>query len=115
MDEIVTLAIKNLEDRIVILEKKTANMEGESKRTGKRFVPPTAEEVQQFIDECKYTDINPFAFVAYYAARNWKLGNTKLKDWKAAIHNWHYRTLKTTPTPQKKEATGNFHIDNEIW
>lgn len=67
--------------------------EKESKvERGKRFAPPTQEEVRDYfyeqlprtqwaIDESK-------KFVDFYASKNWMVGKNKMKDWRAAVRNW---------------------------
>ena len=56
----------------------------------KSFIPPTVEEVTAY---CRERDnfIDPQHFIDYYEARNWMLGKTKMKDWKAAVRTWEQR------------------------
>jgi hypothetical protein len=53
------------------------------------FTPPTAEEVQNYLNglgERRFTGQN---FVDAYAASGWKLkGGNPMKDWQAAVRNW---------------------------
>ena len=58
------------------------------KKAGSRFVPPTLEEVSAFIAENNYR-VNAEKFIDYYNANGWMVGKTKMKDWKAAVRNWH--------------------------
>lgn len=53
----------------------------------KRFSPPSVEDVAAYCQERK-NDIDADAFVDYYSARNWTMGKTKMKDWKAAVRTW---------------------------
>jgi hypothetical protein len=63
----------------------------------KSFIPPTVEEVTAY---CRERDnfIDPQHFIDYYEARNWMLGKTKMKDWKAAIRTWEQRNKKPGAT-----------------
>lgn len=60
------------------------------KKTAGRFTPPTVEDVQAYIDEKGYT-VNAEKFVAYYASNGWKVGRTKMVDWKMAVVGWQTR------------------------
>lgn len=78
---------------------------GEDKERDKknsRFVPPTLEEVSAFIAENGYR-VDAGRFIDYYTANGWMAGKTKMKDWKAAVRNWHRREKEA---PQQ---TGQVH------
>lgn len=52
-----------------------------------KFVPPTVEEVQAYIAEKGYT-FSAEKFVANNAQKGWYIGNTPMRDWKAACLVW---------------------------
>ncbi len=54
------------------------------------FVPPTVEEVQDYIYEKKYS-IDAEAFVAFYESKGWMIGRNKMRNWKAALVTWEKR------------------------
>lgn len=54
------------------------------------FVPPTVEEVQDYIYEKKYS-IDAEAFVAFYESKGWMVGRNKMRNWKAALVTWEKR------------------------
>lgn len=55
--------------------------------TSKRFVPPTAQEVEDYCDRLgEYIDAD--RFVDYYQSIGWLVGNKPMKDWKATVRNW---------------------------
>ena len=58
------------------------------KRT--RFIPPSLQDV---IDYKKSRDspVDPNRFVDFYMSKDWMVGKTKMKDWKAAFRNWESR------------------------
>ena len=56
------------------------------KRT--RFVKPTPEQVQAYMDEKQYTELNGQRFFDHYESNGWMVGKTPMKDWKAAVRNW---------------------------
>ena len=70
------------------LEKEIEKEREKGKKAGSRFVPPTLEEVSAFIAENNYR-VNAEKFIDYYNANGWMVGKTKMKDWKAAVRNWH--------------------------
>lgn len=54
------------------------------------FAPPTPQEVQEYAKSIKF-DLQGQTFCDYYEARNWMLGKSKMKSWKAAIRTWKTR------------------------
>jgi biotin operon repressor len=92
-EKITTKAID--EEKKYFEEKKYTEVEETKKRTetekgggaGKKFVPPTIEEVEDYIKEKGY-NVDAERFVAYYKSNGWKVGKNQMKDWKAAIVTW---------------------------
>jgi hypothetical protein len=58
--------------------------------TGKRFVPPTVEEVTTYLKENNYAYPGRYAdeFVSFYEAKGWMIGKNKMKNWKMATKQW---------------------------
>lgn len=77
-----------IEKDIEIDTDKEIEIEREGKKASSRFIPPTLEEVSAFIAENNYR-VNAEKFIDYYNANGWMVGKTKMKDWKAAVRNWH--------------------------
>lgn len=75
------------------------------------FPPPaTVAEVVAFCREKKII-IDASRFVNYFSAQGWRLANgNKMKDWHAAVLNWHDRDKPATPsnptTPTLRNETG---------
>lgn len=96
---------KNNESKSIEIEKDT---EIEKK---KRFSPPTREEVQQYITENNY-NVEPEAFIDFYTSKGWKVGNQPMKDWKAAVRNWHRRDKpKQTKLKNDPSETHRYDLD----
>ena len=56
-----------------------------------RFIAPTPDEIQQYIESIK-SHVDPDYFYDYYSARGWELKpGQKMKDWKAVIRTWERR------------------------
>ncbi len=66
--------------------------EGETeKRERKRFVPPTIEQVQEYMTTKSYSGFTAEKFVNHYEANGWVQGQGKgrpVKDWKACVRTW---------------------------
>lgn len=59
--------------------------------SGKKvFVPPTEEEVAEYCEQ-RGNGIDAGHFVAFYAAKGWKIGKDPMKDWRAAVRTWEQR------------------------
>ena len=71
-------------------------------KTTKPFVPPTLQEIQDYIHENNYT-VDATAFLWYYSKLGWRNANGKpVKNWKQTlIQVWLKRTEKTEPSTQK--------------
>lgn len=55
-------------------------------RTYTRFVPPTVEEVSDYV-RTRGSKVDPQGFVDFYASKGWKVGQTQMVDWRAACRN----------------------------
>ena len=77
----VTKALPNRYTEIDIEKEKDIEIEKEKR---KRFTPPSVGEVGAYVDEKQY-NVDPEAFVDFYASKGWKVGNQPMKDWKAAV------------------------------
>ena len=51
-----------------------------------RFVPPTVEEVAEYVKK-RGSRVDPQGFIDFYASKGWMVGKTPMKDWKAACRN----------------------------
>ena len=72
-------------------EEREEEREGENecykKIKRKVFAPPSVDEVRAYCLERK-NEIDPEAFVDFYASKGWIVGKTPMKDWKAAVRTW---------------------------
>lgn len=76
---------------IVETETEAYKQETDKKKKGvKRFTPPSLDEIQSYITEKNYSVIAE-RFLNHYESNGWMVGKTKMKDWKAAVRNWHSR------------------------
>lgn len=56
-----------------------------------RFVKPTVDEIAAYCREKNYC-INAQSFFDFYESKGWKVGNSPMKDWHAAIRTWVNRS-----------------------
>ena len=56
----------------------------EGENLGSGFVPPTVEEVAEYV-RSRSSCVDPQVWVDYYAARGWMTGRAVMKDWRAAV------------------------------
>lgn len=59
-------------------------MLSERENWGAGFVPPTVEEVAEYVCS-RGSCVDPQVWVDYYAARGWMTGRAVMKDWRAAV------------------------------
>jgi len=75
-----------------------------SKNKGKRFKPPTPEEVEAYGKSIDF-GINGKLFIAHYAAAGWKRGKaqTPITNWKLCVHTWKERDKPQKTAKEKRE------------
>jgi hypothetical protein len=52
-----------------------------------RFAAPTLDQVSEYCLERK-NQVQPQAFIDFYASKGWVVGRSPMKDWKAAVRTW---------------------------
>jgi hypothetical protein len=60
------------------------------KSKSSKFVPPTLEEVSDYLREQGYLRPQAYAdqFVSFYGSKGWMVGKNKMKNWKLATKQW---------------------------
>lgn len=71
--------------------------------SGKRFVPPTVEEVYEYCAEKGLMYVNPDAFVEFYASKGWMVGKNKMTSWKMSVSGWNRRAIERGEKPYKPQ------------
>ena len=81
------------------------NICADKPRTRARFTPPSVEEVAAYCKE-RENKVDPQQFVDFYASKGWKVGNSPMKDWKAAIRStWERQERQQSrAAPAKQNA-----------
>jgi hypothetical protein len=72
----------------------------------KRFVKPTIEQLEAYMEERGMNNIAS-RFYDHYEANGWKIGRNSMKDWKASVRTWepNHKKITTQSTKQPKIAT----------
>ena len=73
------------------------------KKTPKRFVKPTLEEVQAYCQE-RNNGVEPEKFINYYESKGWVVGKSPMKDWKAAVRTWEKSGYNQPKAEQPTQA-----------
>ena len=71
------------------------------------FKKPTVDEVKAYCQE-RGNNIDPNAFVDFYSAKGWRVGNQPMKDWKACVRTWERRDQQ-----KAKPAAKGFDYSNQ--
>lgn len=53
----------------------------------RKFSKPSVDEVKAYCDS-RNNNIDAEAFCDFYESKGWKVGNTPMKDWQAAVRTW---------------------------
>lgn len=103
------ITIKEEERKEYNISSSLCSEESIGAKTDKRFCPPTPEEVRAYAEERGYTGFDAERFVDFYASKGWMVGKNKMKDWRAAVRNWH-KSNSDNPNPPKHSTK---HINDE--
>lgn len=93
--------IKELKNKDINIKDKDI---GEIKLKTPRFVKPTLEELDKFINE-NYYKVDSEAFIDYYESNGWLVGKNKMKSWEATVRTWHRNNIKNEKNNTKRKLT----------
>lgn len=79
----------------------------DKKQIAKRFVPPSLDDVKSYCLE-RGNNVDAEAFIDFYESKGWKVGNQKMKDWKACVRTWERRETKTNNNNISSNQFGEF-------
>ena len=74
-----------------------------------RFTPPSAEEVGVYVAErvaLGKPRVDADNFVDFYEAKGWKIGNNKMKSWKACARTWERNSNNGSSGGKQSGTTG---------
>ena len=110
----------NQEDNLNVNDNVNDNVNGGDKSKRKAFIPPTLQEVKDYVLEKGYS-MDADGFYDYYVSNGWKVGRNAMKDWRAAVNGWNRRqgsfdnvpgskSCETRPTKEQRDAEFKAHI-----
>ena len=73
-----------------------------------RMVKPSVVDVADYAAKMGYTGFHTERFYSYYESNGWRVGKNPMKDWKAAVRNWHQRDLQEKQ-PSRKLTYDELH------
>lgn len=76
----------------------------------KKFVKPSVDEIDAYCRESEnYIDVG--RFYDFYESKGWKVGKNPMKDWRAAVRNWHRSDAPATAS----RKTANPDVTEWTW
>lgn len=100
-------------DILSSLDDREKRESGADKPRRPRFVPPTVEEVAEYV-RSRGSGVDPQGFIDFYEAKGWLIGKTPMKDWKAACRNaesWERWKKPAQQQPPPPRRTGRLVTD----
>lgn len=83
-----------------------------SKKKNQRFVKPTIDDINAYIQE-QGMHFNAESFFDYYESKGWVVGKSPMKDWKAACRTWESNRKKNTSYMSNTKQKDLFNSDAE--
>ena len=87
----------------------TINNNNKIKTKNKYFKNPKVSEIEDYCKE-RNNNIDPETFFDYYESKDWFVGKSKMKDWKAALRNWERRDKQKPQTMSKIDSQLNEYL-----
>lgn len=86
------------------IKEKIAEIENRGKvikppRETVRFAKPAIDEILNYCQE-RGNNIEAEQFFDFYESKNWMIGKTKMKDYKAAIRTWERSSINKAQQPK---------------
>jgi len=77
-------------------------------RSPQSFKKPTVQEIAAYC-KARGNTVDPQAFWDFYESKGWRVGNTPMKDWQAAVRTWERRPQygNGQPSPKAKPKKTN--------
>ena len=91
-------------------ECETAPVKKTEKQQKQRFVKPTLDELNEYMQEANIHNIDSAGFIDYYDSCGWKIGNKPMKDWRATVRNWSRRKAEK----ESSQHTGKAELADDI-
>jgi len=81
-----------------------------------KFTPPTKNQLEEFMFTINGNQTEVDKFLDHYTSNGWKVGQNKMKDWKATARNWMRRSNETGKRDNGKgNPTAEELLTNTNW
>ena len=77
------------------------------------FLKPTIDDVKLYCLE-RNNSIDAETFFNFYESKDWLVGKSKMKDWKASVRTWEKRENKTNKTAPHRHQAGKDYGDGKF-
>ena len=114
LDNRTTIVRANNDNRVLDIELELDKEKDiKDKNNRRNFIPPTLEELTEFIQLSGYK-VNAETFLSHYESKGWYVGKNKMKDWKAAVRGWNSREKdKPLPKSDREDVLPDFYPKEE--
>ena len=68
----------------------TTDTKTKERNRSKKFIKPSVQEVTAYAESIGF-NLDGQQFVDFYESKGWKIGNSPMKDWRAAVRTWKSR------------------------
>ncbi len=99
-------------NEIIVVNNNSNNQTKKNNIKEKRFIKPAIEEIAAYCEERNNT-VDAQRFYDFYESKGWKVGNTPMKDWKAAIRTWEGNERRRNQNTSK--VCGDIPPPNDDW
>lgn len=83
------------------LDKDEDIKESKQKKSARRFVKPSVDEIRAYCEE-RNNGVDAERFFDYYESRGWYVGKSHMKDWKASVRTWERNSFPSGGGVAKK-------------
>ena len=84
-----------------------------AKKKKKIKIPPERDEVAKFIADNKY-NVDVDAWFDFYISKGWKVGKTRMVDWKASVRQWNRGSGGKNSYGSKKSSSEYGNIGKKV-
>jgi hypothetical protein len=85
---------------------KHKDIQAEKERALSKFQRPSAQEVCEYAESIGF-ELDGSRFVDFYEAKGWMVGNSPMRNWRAAVRTWKARSAKEAGYDKYQKPTGS--------
>lgn len=79
-----------------------------------RFIKPTVDEIKAYCKE-RNNNIDAQQFFDFYESKGWKVGNARMKDWKASVRTWERNSISNNNANNYIQKVDNGNTDDDYY